>query len=159
MRAQRGFSVIELLIAIAIILVIAAIAVPGLLRSHVAANEATAIASMHRIDRAQVVYSATYNVGFATTLAELGPPPEGAGAGRTGAGLLQDDLGCKAQPCTTDGYAFAIQHTESKPTPIYHAIALPLHPGFSGGRGFCADQSHRVLSDPDGRVNCREQAE
>ncbi|HEY3929706.1 MAG TPA: prepilin-type N-terminal cleavage/methylation domain-containing protein [Candidatus Koribacter sp.] len=159
MRAQNGFSVIELLIAIAIILVIAAIAVPEVLRSHVVANEATAVELMHRIDVAQSAYAATYG-HYATALVDLGPPTaQNTKPSPAAAGLLENNLACKTQPCPVEGYAFAIQHTETIPEPSYHAVALPLRPGLSGGRGFCTDQSHRVLADPDGLANCRERLE
>ena len=68
---QKGFSLIELLIVVAIILIIAAIAIPNLLRSRMAANEASAVASLRTINTAQVVYSSTYNVGFAAALTNL----------------------------------------------------------------------------------------
>src|SRR5581483_11241347 len=103
--------------------------------------ETTAVASLHRIDTAQVAYAATYNDGYAKALADLGPPV-GPKAGPTGAGLLENDLGCRFQPCVRSGYAFAIQRAETAPTPNYHAIGLPVHPGLSGGRCFFTDTSH-----------------
>jgi prepilin-type N-terminal cleavage/methylation domain-containing protein len=68
---QAGFSLIELLIVVSIILVIAAIAIPNLLRSRMAANEASAVASLRSINTSQVVYQSTYGTSFATTLAQL----------------------------------------------------------------------------------------
>jgi len=67
-----GFSLIELLIVVAVILVIAAIAIPNLLRSRMAANEASAVASVRSINTSQVVYQSTYNIGFAARLIDLG---------------------------------------------------------------------------------------
>jgi len=67
-----GFSLIELLIVVAVILVIAAIAIPNLLRSRMAANEASAVASVRSINTSQVVYQSSYNIGFATKLTDLG---------------------------------------------------------------------------------------
>ncbi len=160
MRAQRGFSFVELLIAVAIILVIVAIAVPGLLRSHVAANETLALGAMRQIDVAQTAYNATYNNGYARELGQLGPSlVAGAKPNANAAAMLDPELGCHAQPCVRAGYGFAIESAGKNPNPTYRAIGLPLHPGVSGGRGFCDDQNHRLMYDPEGNANCKALAE
>jgi type IV pilus assembly protein PilA len=74
-RNSKGFSLIELLIVVAIILIIAAIAIPDLLKSRQAANQASAVGSLRTINTAEVTYSSTYTVGFSNTLLNLGPPP------------------------------------------------------------------------------------
>ncbi|HEV2348376.1 MAG TPA: prepilin-type N-terminal cleavage/methylation domain-containing protein [Terriglobia bacterium] len=73
-RNSKGFSLIELLIVVAIILIIAAIAIPDLLKSRQAANQASAVGSLRTINTSEVTYSSTYTDGFSGALAYLGPP-------------------------------------------------------------------------------------
>jgi prepilin-type N-terminal cleavage/methylation domain-containing protein len=156
MRAQHGFSFIELLIAIAIILVISAIAIPGLLHSHVAANESQAVSTLRQIDIAQSAYSTAYGNGYAAALALLGPPVETTKVSSNSAGMLDRQLGCASQPCIRAGYGFEVDAPKIRPVRSYRTVAMPLRPGISGGRGFCDDQSHRLMFDPDGQTNCHD---
>ena len=136
MRKQKGFSLIELLIVVAIILIIAAIAIPNLLRSRIAANEASAVGSIRSINTAQVTYASTYpDVGFGASLPVLGP---GSGTiSSTSAGLVDNVLGCAAQPCKKSGYQFSVSGTTS----AYNSNGDPITYGQTGQRYFFSDAS------------------
>ncbi len=144
MRREKGFSLIELLIVVAIILIIAAIAVPNLLRSRMAANESSAAASLRTIATANVTYSSTYNVGYAGSLTALGPSTAPSSAA---ADLLDAVLGSAAP--VKSGYSF--QYTPSvaapstsAPNPSFSVAATPVGPGSSGTSTFCTDQTNVV---------------
>src|SRR5271157_4906392 len=101
-KNTKGFSLIELLIVVAIILIIAAIAVPNLLRSRIAANQSSAVQSMRTVNTSEVSYASTFAVGYSSTLAALGPSTGAATA--SAAGLVDEVLG--QDPATKSGYSF-----------------------------------------------------
>jgi type IV pilus assembly protein PilA len=138
MQGQKGFSLIELLIVVAIILIIAAIAIPNLLRARIAANESSAVASIRTINTAMISYDSSYpTVGYASSLTVLGGSCTGTTVPTTSSACLIDSTLAGG---TKSGYTFHTVGSGGPPSGTYYAYGNPLTSNSTGVRSFCSVQ-------------------
>jgi len=141
MQKNKGFSLIELLIVVAIILIIAAIAIPNYLNARLRADESAAVGALRTLNTAQITYNSTYpTVGYSSTLTNLGD-------GGTSTNCGGSTLPTSANACLIDsalelgfrsGYNFSVSNVTGTPASTYQFIAVPAQPGYSGNRYFCS---------------------
>ncbi|HUS19699.1 MAG TPA: prepilin-type N-terminal cleavage/methylation domain-containing protein [Terriglobales bacterium] len=132
-RKHLGFSLIELLIVVAIILIIAAIAIPNLLRARLSANESSAVASVRSISTAQALYQINYPTsGYGSLIQLSGADP--CTPSSANACLVDNSLASGVK----SGYNFDISLTGSSPVTNYLVTAVPQVVGSTGQRSFCS---------------------
>jgi len=136
--SSRGFSLIELLVVVAVILIIAAIAIPNFIQSKMRANEAAAVANVRNITTAEVIYSTTYAIGFSPDLPSLGG--NSAVVSQTNAELIDSVLsGGKKSGFQ---YSYVVLTTDSLGNVTSYSVnADPTVPNYTGMRHFYSDQT------------------
>jgi prepilin-type N-terminal cleavage/methylation domain-containing protein len=143
-RESSGFSMVELLVVVMVILVIAAIAIPSLVHARMKANEAAAVASMKSIQTAESLYTNSYpEEGFSPSLAKLGPNGSDCeNPGPNNACIIMDETLTSGMK---NGYIFELLGDGKRPSGAYKLTATPESAGFSGSCGFSSSESGEIV--------------
>ena len=158
-RQPNGFTLMELLIVMAIIAILMLIAIPTVGSLKKQANETSAIQSIRAIIQAQLQYDQTFpSNGYASALSALGGDPKSGPPSPTASQMLQPDLASGIK----SGYIFTISNITkvnlngTDHVTGYQITAVPQTVGQTGNRGFCSDQFGTIKSDPAGGTNCTQ---
>jgi len=144
--SEKGFSLIELLLVVAIILIIAAIAVPNYLRARIAANQASAVESCRAINEANITYISDYGQGFASALVVLQPPSGGGQPTFSAAGIIDSVLASGEK----NGYTLVYSPGSPDSNGFYQAYTLNANPsqlGITGNSYYYSDQTFIIRTD------------
>ena len=158
-RQSNGFTLMELLIVIAIILILMLMAIPTIGSLKKKANETSAINSVQVISKAELQYESTYpSNGYSCTLPALGGDPSSGAPSAAGAQILQGDLtsGYKSGYIFTIGNCTHVTINSTDRYTGYAVTAVPQTVGKTGDRGFCSDQFGTIKFDPAGGTNCTQ---
>ena len=145
-QRNEGFSLIELLIVVAIILIIAAIAIPNLLRSRIAADQASAVASCRGISSSELTYVSMYSMGYAPSLSALGPPAAGSQPSASAADLVDSVVATGNK----SGYAFVYTAGAQDFQGHYQSFGVnanPVDAGITGDLHYYTDESNVIRAN------------
>ncbi len=156
---QSGFTLMELLIVMSVILILMAVAIPNYMNMRSQANETAAMEELRTLNSAEIQYQTDYPAnGFSCTLSQLGGDPKSGPPSAQAAQLIPEDLAAGNK----SGYVFAITNctkvnvNNQDVFTSFEVTAVPQSVGKTGHRGFCMDQTGEVKADPAGGTNCTQ---
>lgn len=156
---EAGFTLMELLIVMSVILILMAVAIPNYMNARSQANESAAMQELRTLNSSEIQYETNYpGNGFSCNLAQLGGDPKTGPPSPQAAQLIPNDLAAGYK----SGYIFAITNCTKVPVnnqdvyTSFELTAVPQAVGKTGHRGFCMDQTGEIKADPSGGVNCTQ---
>lgn len=158
-QRQSGFTLMELLIVMSVILILMAVAIPNYMNMRSQANETAAMEELRTLNSAEIQYQTNYPAnGFSCALSQLGGDPKAGAPSAQAAQLIPSDLASGYK----SGYLFAITNctkvnvNNKDVYTSFEVTAVPQAVGKTGHRGFCMDQTGEVKADPAGGTNCTQ---